>query len=151
MGFHSFTREKLLIKHLKKGGNMKRISTILCFLLVLSVGMFAQSAVGTWNYYYDWGCNGGYGSSTITIKSDGTFSCGVYNGKWYQVQGQIIWVFSVSNATTYSGTIVGGAMLGMMENNTGQTGCWYCTKQDYKALKMEEPLDVNGKKLKKKK
>lgn len=126
---------------------MKKIFLILSFVMVLSLGIFAQNAVGTWNYYYDWSCNGGYGSTTITFNADGTFTSTPYTGKWYMVQGYIMWIYS--SGTTYSGTIIGGAMVGMMNANT-MTGCWYCSKQNYYAPRLassqgEENIDVTGK------
>lgn len=126
---------------------MKKILLVTCFVMVLSLGIFAQNAVGTWNYYYDWSCNGGYSSTTITFKADGTFTTQTYSGKWYLVQGYIMWIYP--SGTTYSGTIIGGAMNGMM-NASGMTGCWYCTKQNYFAprvmsIRGEKDFDVSGK------
>ncbi|MGE5343352.1 MAG: hypothetical protein ACM3SY_17935 [Candidatus Omnitrophota bacterium] len=125
---------------------MKKISIIFCLLLVLGIGVFAASPVGSWNYYYSWGCNGRYSSTTITFNSNGTFSTPGYTGRWYQVEGQIIWKYS--SGTIYSGTIVGNAMMGMMVTTTGTTGCWYCTKRGTTRSEQETEIDESGKKVK---
>lgn len=114
----------------------------------MSVGMYAQTVVGTWNYYYDWECNGSYNSTTITFNNDGTFSTGFgNNGKWYQVQNYVIWEFP--SGTTYAGNMVGNAMLGMMATTwSSKKGCWYCTKKTLRLKrKPEVQIDASGKKI----
>lgn len=131
---------------------MKKFLVIVC-TMVLSLGLYATSVVGTWNYYYDWGCNGGYSTTTITFNTNGTFTAGSLSGKWYQVESQIIWEFK--NGTTYAGSKVGGVMSGMMATTWSTLkGCWYCTKKAYllKKITVEEDFDMSGqKKIRKKK
>lgn len=131
---------------------MKKFLTVLFCSLVLSVGMFANGVVGTWNYNYDWGCSGGYASTTITFNNDGTFSDGFGStGKWYKVGCYVIWEYT--NNTTYAGNLIGGAMMGMMATTWNNSkGCWYCTKTTWKKImKMEVAVDASGKKIIKKK
>ncbi len=127
---------------------MRKFLAVLFCSLCLSIGMFAQSVLGTWNYHYDWGCNGGYASTTITFNSNGTFNDGQgNNGKWYQVGFYIIWEYT--NKTTYAGNMIGGTMMGMMATTWSTSeGCWYWTKTTMKMImKMEVAVDATGKKI----
>ena|GEM_PF-493480 len=131
---------------------MKKFLTVMFCSLVLSVGMFATNVVGTWNYYYDWGCDGSYALTTITFNSDGTYSDGFGStGKWYQVESYIIWEYT--NKTTYAGNMIGGVMMGMMATTWSTSkGCWYCTKKTLKKImKKEVAVDASGKKIIRKK
>jgi hypothetical protein len=124
---------------------MKKFLAVVC-TLVLSAGLYAAtSVVGTWNFYYDWDCNGGYASTTITFNNNGTFTSQSYTGTWYAVESQIIWKYP--SGTTYAGSKVGGVMSGMMATTwSALKGCWYCKKQAYVSMapKAEENLDATG-------
>ena len=83
--------------------------------------------VGKWILFYDWNCDGDYCQVEITFNSNGTLSSPPAHGKWVQVEGMISWQYD-NMTTTYSGNIVGNAMVGLMSTFTGWNGCWYATK-----------------------
>lgn len=110
---------------------MKKSIILLALCLALTVGLSAFDFVGTWDLYYDWGCNNTYASTEITINSDGTFTWDSSTaGYWYEEDGCKI-IFQFDGGTTYAGTKVGRAMLGMMGLTDGTTvnGCWYAVRQ----------------------
>ena len=128
---------------------MKKFLVVLFCVGVLSVGLSAaQTFEGTWDFYFDWGCNGSYAHVTITFKNDGTFKTSEnLTGKWYQLENQIIWEYT--NGTTYEGTKVGAAMLGMMTTTQNSQGCWYCVKKLLMLFKKARDIKVDsgGKKI----
>lgn len=85
-----------------------------------------MSVVGSWKMFYDWGCDGGYSSTTWTINANGTFTTPSYTGKWIQNGGVIILLYN-SSTTVYAGNVNGSAMVGAMTTFSGLTGCWYAT------------------------
>jgi hypothetical protein len=83
------------------------------------------------------------------LSSNNTWtSSGGYTGTWTNVEKNIIIEFDTANATKYSGSMIGGAMIGMMNNNPGSKGCWYMVKQGYslseKEMSKDDDLDAAG-------
>jgi hypothetical protein len=109
---------------------MKKSFVFLALTLVMAISLSAWTFEGTWNLYYDWGCNNSYSSTTMTINSDGTFTSGTsLAGEWFETDDCKI-IFQFSNGTTYSGTKVGRVMLGMMATTYSTLrGCWYAVRQ----------------------
>jgi len=110
---------------------MKKSFVFLALTLVLAISLSAFPFEGTWDLYFDWGCNNNYSSTTITFSdTDNTFTCGsTLSGEWFETDDCKI-IFQFSNGTTYSGTKVGRAMLGMMATTSSSlTGCWYAVRQ----------------------
>ncbi|MCU0286699.1 MAG: hypothetical protein MUF15_09890 [Acidobacteria bacterium] len=115
---------------------MKKLLMLVFCILVLGLGLSAQSFVGTWDFYYRWGCDGAYTQTTLTFNADGTFSSGTtLSGKWYQIENSsIIWEYT--NGTTYAGSRVGYVMSGMMMYTPSPTtGCFYCVKQGLRSIR----------------
>jgi len=116
---------------------------VLMFGVILLCGgmtLMATSVAGTWDLYYDWGCNGNYSHTTITFTgSGGYYSCstgGGYSGECYQMDEEvhIQFCYSASLQVFYVGNKVGGVMTGMMLNQNNVKGCWYMVKQGYTSL-----------------
>jgi len=110
---------------------MKKSLVFMFCVSVLGLGLWADSFLGTWTFYYRWYYNQPYVQTTITFNNNWTFTCGSLTGYWYPFEDHnIIWKFA--NGTTYSGTKVGGVMTGMMmwliSTDPPTTGCWYCVK-----------------------
>ena len=103
---------------------------------------------GTWTVYYDWGCNGGYGSANLTFNNNGTFSSGSYTGNWNSLEGNAIWQYDTTNKTTYEGNVAGEAMVGLMSTFSGLEGCWYALQSGSLAPNaidaLDAGIDVNG-------
>jgi len=88
-----------------------------------------MSIAGNWTLHYSWGCSGGYGQTSLTFNTNGTFKTGDgYQGQWAVVGGNVQFVYEPAPAAVYSGNVTGAAMVGMMTNFKlkGQ-GCWYAT------------------------
>jgi hypothetical protein len=132
----------------KKGDNMKKSFVFLALTFVLAIGLSAATFEGTWDLYFDWGCDNNYSSTAVTINSDGTFTCGTsMSGEWFETDDCKI-IFQFSNGTTYSGTKVGRAMLGMMATTWSTLrGCWYAVRRhdNPQAISVElYPKKVDG-------
>ncbi len=88
-----------------------------------------------WWCYYDWGCTGSEPVAGMRFYADGTFKTSEgADGKWYQANGAIMWIFSKSNngyKTTYSGKIVNrDAAQGVMVGSyNGDDGCFTLVHQ----------------------
>jgi len=128
---------------------MKKLFILIGLSLVLTIGLSAQFT-GSWTLHYDWWCNNTYPTATLVISggpTTGTFSCAGFTGDWYSEDGSKI-VFIFGNGTTYSGTRVGGAMLGMMTTvfTNSTQGCWYANKNLNPVTTSADgnPKDVSG-------
>lgn len=76
----------------------------------------------------DWGCDGSItGSWTQTFKADGTWSSTpfVHSGRWFQVEGLVIWTFADTPNLVYSVYLSGSWMAGSQGYETagGAKGC----------------------------
>lgn len=91
------------------------------------VGTDICRVTGEWTLFYDWGCDGGVGSTTITFYDNFTFVSGSGSGGTWTLSGdEIIWTYS--NGTEYTGTIDGPTMEGTMVSYTGTPGCWWAER-----------------------
>ena len=94
---------------------------------------------GTWNFFFSWGCNGFYGQTTLTLNNDGTFTTGDGGkGNWAQVGGMVNLLYSVGANPSYSGNVLGSAIVGMILTPGGDTGCWYATNQQAQAAQLQQ-------------
>jgi hypothetical protein len=87
------------------------------------------SVVGTWTLTTDFGCNGSItGSFTQTFNADGTFTTTpiVHNGRWYQVEGLVVWTFADIADLVYAANLAGSWMSGVQGYETagGIKGCF---------------------------
>lgn len=126
---------------------MKKLLILIALSVFLTIGLSAQFT-GSWTLHYDWWCNNTYPTTTLVINggpTTGTFSCGGFTGDWYSEDGSKI-VFIFPNGTTYSGTRVGGAMLGMMTTvfATSTQGCWYAESNTVYVTADANPKNVAG-------
>jgi hypothetical protein len=84
---------------------------------------------GNWTLYFDWGCDGGYGSTPMTINADGTWSNGEgYNGQWVAAAGELMFQFN-GYQTTYAGNLASQSVTGISATFTGATGCFYMLQE----------------------
>jgi len=87
------------------------------------------SVVGTWTLTTDFGCDGSItGSFTQTFNADNTWTSSpfVHNGRWYQVEGLVVWAFSDVANLVYAANLSGSWMSGAQGYETagGITGCF---------------------------
>lgn len=84
-----------------------------------------MAVTGNWTLFYDWGCDGSYGKTTMTVNSGGTWSNGEgYNGTWIQVAGMFMFTFNNSD-TTYAGNLASKSITGISTTFSGLNGCFY--------------------------
>ena len=88
------------------------------------VGVTALAVPGNWTLAYDWGCDGSYGTITVTLNANGTWSGGGFTGLWVSLAGQLALTFDNSE-TTYSGNIASMSVTGINTTFTGLNGCFY--------------------------
>ena len=80
---------------------------------------------GNWMLFFDWNCTGAYGSTSMTIAADGTWSNGEgYTGTWSQSAGMLTFQFDNSK-TTYSGNLASLSVTGIQSTFIGLAGCFY--------------------------
>ena len=91
--------------------------------------MAAVSIVGNWTLHYDWGSDGTYSTSPMTVAAGGTWSGGGYTGRWIQEEGMFMFTFNNSE-TTYAGNKASGSITGVMTTflNGGLEGSFYMLK-----------------------
>jgi hypothetical protein len=87
------------------------------------------SVVGTWTLTTDWGCDGSItGSFTQTFNADGTWTSSpfVHKGRWYQVEGLVVWTFADVANLVYAANLAGSWMAGGQgyEAAGGAKGCF---------------------------
>jgi hypothetical protein len=84
-----------------------------------------MSVPGSWTLYYDWNSTGTYGSTSMTIASNNTWTNGQgYNGIWVQVAGILTFQFNNSKVT-YSGNIADKSVTGVNTTFAGLNGSFY--------------------------
>ena len=86
-------------------------------------------AVVTWDFEFDWDCDGSVGTSTWDVYADGTFQSRAdpdYYGTWSLVGSAFTLTYHFG--TVYTGTCTGNTMVGTMVDYSGGTGCWAAWK-----------------------
>jgi hypothetical protein len=84
---------------------------------------------GEWTLNYDWGCDGAYGATPMTINANGTWSNGEgYSGQWVAVAGELLFKFNDSQ-TTYAGNLASKSVTGIQTTFSGLNGCFYLLQQ----------------------
>jgi hypothetical protein len=84
---------------------------------------------GEWFLSFDWGCDGAYGYTTMTINADGTWTNGEgYTGQWVAVAGQLMFEFDNSR-TTYAGNLAGTSATGIQTTFGGLDGCFLLVQE----------------------
>jgi hypothetical protein len=80
---------------------------------------------GSWTLHYDWNSTGTYGSTSMTIAANGTWTNGQgYSGTWVQVAGILTFQFANSKVT-YSGNIADKSVTGINTTFAGLNGSFY--------------------------
>jgi hypothetical protein len=88
-----------------------------------------MSVPGSWMLYYDWNSTGTYGSTPMTVASNGTWTNGQgYSGAWIQVSGILSFKFNNSN-TTYSGNLADKSVTGANTTFGGLNGSFYMLEE----------------------
>ncbi len=103
------------------------------------------SILGTWTLYYDWDCDGEDGSTDITFYDDFTFSIGgEVLGTWYTSGDYVEFIFDELPSSDYIGTLYsdGTYMDGSMDNQDGDSGCWYAVPSEYSYSAAEGSWDL---------
>jgi hypothetical protein len=102
-----------------------------------------MSVPGNWTLFYDWGCSGSYGSTTMTFNSNGTWTSGQgYSGVWVQAAGMLMFKFNSSN-TVYAGNLASKSVTGIQSTFGGLNGCFYLLESGVPAEAKE--FHVKGK------
>ena len=87
-----------------------------------------SNPVGTWTVTTDFGCDGSIaGTFNQTFNADGTWTNTIgSNGRWFQVEGLIIWDFNNAAKLVYSANLAGSWMAGALGYTTqgGLKGCF---------------------------
>lgn len=84
---------------------------------------------GTWTLHYDWGCEGLYSSTPMTINADGTWSNGEgFTGQWVAVAGELMFQFD-NLQTTYAGNLADLSVTGIQSTFSGLDGCFYMLQE----------------------
>lgn len=86
------------------------------------------NVVGSWALTTDWGCDGTLtGSFTMTFNADGTWSSApfIHSGRWFQVEGLVVWTFNDTPNLVYAVNLSGSWMAGVQGYETagGSKGC----------------------------
>lgn len=100
-----------------------------CWCFTVEAVPECPSVVGTWDLYYDWDCDGTYGTTWMEFFSDGTWENGEgYVGTWLQDGCNIDWWFE--SGTHYWGVMEldGMYMEGDMLSYGGLEGCWWADR-----------------------
>jgi hypothetical protein len=66
------------------------------------------NVVGSWSLTTDWGCDGSItGSFNQTFNADGTWNVTspAHNGRWFQVEGLVIWTFNDTPNLVYAANL----------------------------------------------
>jgi len=87
------------------------------------------NVTGSWFLTTDWGCSGSItGSFNQTFNANGTWSSTpfVHSGRWYQVEGLVVWTFNDTPNLVYAANLSGSWMAGVQGYETagGSKGCF---------------------------
>ena len=132
------------VRQEKGGCEMNRYSKVamvaailVCAPLLLGQTMCVPPTcqpVGTWDFEYDWDCDGTVGNSTWDTYADGTFQSRAdpdYYGTWVLVGSIFTLTYQPGvGGAIYTGTCTGATMAGTMVGPSpfGLTGCWTAVK-----------------------
>jgi hypothetical protein len=84
---------------------------------------------GNWTLFYDWGCDGSYSSTSMTVEGGGTWTNGEgHSGLWVQDAGMFVFTFNDSE-TTYAGNLASKSITGVSTTFTGLQGCFYMLQE----------------------
>jgi len=87
-----------------------------------------SNVAGTWTITTDFGCDGSIaGSINQTFNAYGTWTNTIgSNGRWYQVEGLVVWDFNNAAKLVYSANLAGSWMAGALGYTTqgGLRGCF---------------------------
>jgi len=90
---------------------------------------------GTWDLYYDWGCDGVYsGPAELNFHADNNFTLTEYSdslfGTWTIAGTRVEGIFDDYPNSHYTGTLdsTGDYIDGTMDNLDNMTGCWYAER-----------------------
>ncbi len=75
-----------------------------------------SNVAGTWTVTTDFGCDGSIaGSFNQTFNADGTWTNTIgSNGRWYQVEGLVVWDFNNAAKLVYAANLAGSWMSGSL-------------------------------------
>jgi len=104
---------------------------------------------GSWTLFYDWGCDGSYSKTSMTVNTNGTWSSGEgYNGVWVQIAGMFMFTFNNSD-TTYAGNLASKSITGISTTFSGLNDCFYMLQAGVPTTFVEErakgKVDSKGK------
>jgi len=105
---------------------------------------------GNWTLFYDWGCDGSYSKTTMTLNNNGTWTNGEgYAGKWVHIAGMLMFTFDNSD-TTYAGNLASKSVTGIETTFAGLNGCFYMLQSGvptvFHAERAAGKMDSQGKK-----
>ena len=89
-----------------------------------------SNVVGDWTLTTDWGCDGSItGTFNQNFKADGTWTVSApfaHNGRWFQVEGLVVWSFADVPNLVYAANLSGSWMAGSQGYETagGIKGCF---------------------------
>jgi hypothetical protein len=88
-----------------------------------------MAITGTWTLFYDWGCDGRYSSTRMTVDNNGTWTNGEgLSGLWVQIAGMFVFTFNNSE-TIYAGNLASKSITGVSTTFSGLNGCFYMLQQ----------------------
>lgn len=99
------------------------------------------NVVGNWILTTDWGCDGSItGSFSQTFNANGTWNSTpfVHSGRWYQVEGLVVWTFDDTPHLVYAANLSGSWMAGVQgyEIAGGIKGCFGGHRAELAAAKV---------------
>ncbi|MGI0119596.1 hypothetical protein [Zooshikella sp. RANM57] len=128
---------------------IKNLVKISVFVSVFSVTSTYGATPGTYQYFYDWGCDGSYAQTTITYNSNGTFTDGQSNSGNWSERNQIV-IHGYQNGVLYTGYHSGNVIVGVSGTTSNLSGCYYLVKTsngfatELKSLDQSEKRDAAG-------
>ena len=84
-----------------------------------------MAITGNWTLFYDWGSDGSYSKTSMTVNAGGTWTNGEgFSGLWVQVAGMFMFTFN-NLETTYAGNWASKSITGISTTFSGTTGSFY--------------------------
>jgi hypothetical protein len=128
---------------------MYRLSSCILSAIFISSSLIPTSVQadvpvpGNWALLYDWGCDGSYGLTKMTVKSNRTWVTDEgYGGLWVREAGMFMFNFARSK-TAYSGNIASKSITGINTTFQGLKGCFFMLQEG--GPKIFTTNRVNGK------